>query len=276
MNIWQADFYKRLLRNEKGELLWELLICDPSGEIIYEASTPQSQANATWLIERLQEASSAGLPDIIQVFRPQSLSLLKIAAETLGIKVEATRHVRGLKKQLQQRASQHHVMGEIYNPTKLEKPAPQPLPENLWGDQWRFASIAAVEIIEAFSDRPIPILSLPEFLFPVNLGIASHLPIPGVIIYGGRKSLQLARWLDEAKPVSLDYVITEVGESGGLVLESGLVDRWIVITFEDSEVAKAAQNYQQRKQDSKGLHFLLVQPDDSEITYSGFWLLGEE
>lgn len=50
-------------------------------------------------------------------------------------------------------------------------------------------------------------------------------------------------------------------------------DRWVMATFEDSEMAAAAQTYQQRKQLIKGLNFLLVQPDDSGMTYSGFWLL---
>ena len=117
---------------------------------------------------------------------------------------------------------------------------------------------------------------MPESLLPLNLGIASTTPIPGVVIYGGRNSLQLARWLEQEKPVFLNYIPTEVGQSGGLILETGLVDRWIVATFEDREVAQAAQNYEQRKQASQGLHFLLVQPDDSGMTYTGFWLLQEE
>ncbi|NER29619.1 MAG: DUF1092 family protein, partial [Symploca sp. SIO1C4] len=61
--------------------------------------------------------------------------------------------------------------------------------------------------------------------------------------------------------------------SDGLILDAGLVDRWVVATFDDREVAAAALVYQQRQQLSKGLHFLLVQPDDSGMTYSGFWLL---
>ncbi|HEY9750428.1 MAG TPA: Tab2 family RNA-binding protein, partial [Allocoleopsis sp.] len=50
-------------------------------------------------------------------------------------------------------------------------------------------------------------------------------------------------------------------------------DRWVLATFEDAEVRAAAQAYEQRKQAAQGLHFLLVQPDDSGMTYSGFWLL---
>ena len=124
-----------------------------------------------------------------------------------------------------------------------------------------------------FSDRPIPILHMPEFLLPINLGLASTLPVPGVVIYGGRQSMRLARWLQQADPVALNYV---AGAPDGLVLEAGLVDRWIVATFEDQEVAFSGKVYEQRKQQSRGLHFLLVQPDDSGITDSGFWLLCEE
>ncbi len=85
--------------------------------------------------------------------------------------------------------------------------------------------------------------------------------------------MRLARWLQTSRPVALNYV---AGAPDGLILEAGLVDRWIVATFEDQEVASAAQLYEQRKQQSHGLHFLLVQPDDSGMTYSGFWLLGKE
>jgi hypothetical protein len=50
-------------------------------------------------------------------------------------------------------------------------------------------------------------------------------------------------------------------------------DRWILNTFDDPDMRSAAQQYEQRKQASQGLHFLLVQPDDSGMTYTGFWLL---
>ncbi len=62
----------------------------------------------------------------------------------------------------------------------------------------------------------------------------------------------------------------------GLILESGLVDRWVMATFEDAEVMDAAKTFEVRKQLAKGLHFLLVQPDDSGMTFSGFWLLKAE
>ncbi|MBD1932360.1 MULTISPECIES: Tab2/Atab2 family RNA-binding protein [Cyanophyceae] len=262
--VWQADFYRCPLKDEKGQVLWELLICDSSGSFTYKALCPQSEANSSWLADQLQQAANGQLPDIIQVFRPQSLSLLEAAGRKLGVKVEPTRRTYALKKLLQE--AQQSL-------SPLDKPPPLPLPENLWGEQWRFATLPAGNLEEAFAERPIPVLEMPEFLLPNNLGLASTVPVPGVAIYGGRQSMRLARWLQDARPVSLNYI---AGAPDGLILEAGLVDRWVVATFEDKEVADSAQMFERRKQQSRGLHFLLVQPDDSGMTYSGFWLLQAE
>ncbi len=278
MSVWQADFYRRPLRDATGQVLWELLICDATRRFTYEAFCPQQSVNSNWLVSQLHKAAGATqLPDVIQVFRPQSLSLLTLAAQELGIVVEATRRTEALKQWLEERASQYrqqdNYTGEAYHSIALEKPPPVPLPENLWGDRWRFATLRAGNIEEAFAERPIPILQMPEFLLPISLGLASTVLVPGVVIDGGRQSMQLARWLQDVQPVALNYI---AGAPDGLILEAGLVERWVVATFEDKEVAAAAQMYEQRKQLSRGLHFLLVQPDDSGMTYSGFWLLREE
>jgi hypothetical protein len=271
MKTWQIDFYKHTRKDETGNPIWELLICSPQGDIIHEANCPQSQANSDWLVAQLQQISKENLPNIILAFRPQTVSLLSTVTEKLGIKIDANRRTNALKAELKKR-----FINENYDPVKLEKLPPQALPENVWGDEWRFVSLSAGDLIDYFSDRPIPIVDMPESFYPINLGIASDVSIPGTIFYGGRKSMILARWLQEVKPFSLTYIPTELGKSGGLVLESGLCDRWIVATFEDEEVAQAAHNYEQRKQASLGLHFLVVQPDDSGMTYSGFWLLKDE
>ncbi|MBE9232583.1 Tab2/Atab2 family RNA-binding protein [Cuspidothrix issatschenkoi LEGE 03284] len=258
--IWQADFYRIPLQYEKKEILWELLICDQTRNFEFVATCPQSQANSQWVAQQLQLAGGDKLPDIIQVFRPQSLGLITVAANSLDIKVEATRRTLVLKQWLA--AKQY--------PIDIDKPAPLPLPENLWGEEWAFGTIPSSNIVDEFADRPIPILQIPESIKPINLGLASTVAIPGVIIYGGRKSMVLAQWLQESTPVELNYL---AGDPNGLVLESGLVDRWILATFTDAEVTAAGKLYQQRKRLSRGLHFLVVQPDKSGMTYSGFWLL---
>ncbi|MBD2435734.1 Tab2/Atab2 family RNA-binding protein [Nostoc sp. FACHB-110] len=260
MKIWQADFYRSSKQDDTKQVLWELLICDATRSFEYVATCPQSAANSSWVETQIQQLAGEALPDVIQVFRPQSLSLIEKAGQNLGIAVEATRRTLALKQWLQERQSAF----------TLEQPAPLPLPENLWGEQWRFATLAAGDLEIEFSDRPIPILSLPESLKPLNLGLASTVPVPGVVIYGGRQSMRLARWLASTRPVALNYI---AGAPDGLILEAGLVDRWVLATFEDTDVSTAAKVYEQRKQQSQGLHFLLIQPDDSGVTYTGLWLL---
>jgi hypothetical protein len=275
MNVWQADFYRRPLQDETGQVLWELLICDTTGNVIYQSFCPQPDVTRDWLLSQVKiAATKTGLPDAIHLFRPQSFNLFQEVGQQLEIKVEATRRTPTLKQRLQERTldyQQHeNYTGEAYNPLSLDKPPPVPLPENLWGDRWRFATIPAGDIEEGFAQRPIPILQMPNELLPLQLGLASTVAVPGVVIDGGRQSMSLARWLQEIQPVALNYI---PGAPDGLILEAGLVERWVMATFEDEEVAAAARLYEQRKQTSQGLHFLLVQPDDSGMTYTGFWLL---
>ncbi|HIK31085.1 MAG TPA: Tab2/Atab2 family RNA-binding protein [Oscillatoriales cyanobacterium M59_W2019_021] len=272
MTTWQIDFYRRPLKDETDRPLWELVICDEAIDWIYTAFCPQSEANSDWVARQLQ-AANAKLPDRLQLFRPECQSLVEAAANPLKIPVEATRRTIALKKVLQKRAAEYPQMsqytGEAYQPISVYRPAPVPVPEEIWGERWRFATLTAGNL-EALTEKPIPVRSIPEVLLPLNLGLASRQPIPGIAIDGGRQSMRLARWLQSIDPVAIDYIS---GDPDGLILEAGLVDRWVLATFDDRDVAAAARSYQQRRSESQGLHFLLVQPDDSGMTYSGFWLL---
>ena len=278
MNIWQADFYHHPSpsgNERQNERQWELVICSSKIELniqtiqpIYTAQCLSKDANTNWLEQQILLAAAGKLPDKIQVFRPQSLSLISVTAEKLGIKVEATRNTQVLKQILREKYQQPN-----YNPILLEKPPPQTLPENLWGDKWQIANIAAGQIIDLFSDRPIPINSIPYEFYPINLNLPSDIFIPGIIVYGGKKSMQLARWIEQQIPAFINYIPTEVGKSGGFILETGLVDRWVFNTFESQQAEEIARKYEQNKQASKGLHFLLIQPDDSGMTTTAFWLL---
>lgn len=267
MVIWEADFYKGPQVDENGKVIWELLICDRhTQEIIYEAQCPQNQANSEWLVAQIKQAAAGVLPEQLWIFRPQSVSLLQVAAQKLGFVVKATPRTPAIKQALQQRSRS----------IELELPPPLPLPEELWGVEWRLGSIQAGDLVDLFSELPIPIKVMPEYLNPLNMGIASSLPVPGVVIYGGKQSLNLARFLEMSDPVSLKYLPTEVGKSGGFVLSSGLIDRWIIATFEDPQAAQAADVYEKNKLACQGLHFLIIQPDDSGMTHSAIWLLQED
>jgi hypothetical protein len=275
MTIWQADISSRPQQNDRGETLWELVICDADGGWFHTAICPQKQVNAEWIATQLKLAAADILPESIQVFRPQSLGLIQTAGAKLGVEIVATRRTIALKKLLQQQAQNYH--NSNYQPLAIagadgkpfESPPPLPIPDDLIGDKWQFVTLTAGQLVSDFADRPIPIVSMPDYLLPPHWGLGANVAIPGVIIYGGRQSMRLARWIAETEPVSLNYL---GDDPGGLVLDAGLADRWVMLTFNDSEVSQAARLYEARKRLVHGLHFLLVTPDDSGITDSGIWL----
>lgn len=275
MKIWQSDLL-RFSASTKEKNRWLLLICDRDGTMIHEAQCPQNEVNGQWLKTQLQQATQTQIPDKIQVFRPQIVGLFTIATESLNIPLEITRRTPAIKEKLRQYTETNLSVISSRNYLSLDRPPPQNLPENIWGENWSIVSILAGEIVNFVTDRPIPFRDLPESLLTTNAKLDPTTKVPGIVIYGGKKSPLIARWLTKEQPVALNYIPTEIGKSGGLVLESGLVDRWIFATFESVAVAQAAKAYEQNKQFSQGLHFLLLQPDDSGMTYTGFWLLKDE
>lgn len=268
MTIWQADISSRPQQNEQGETIWELVICAADGGWFHTAICPQKQVNAEWITAQFKLAATDKLPQIIQVFRPQSWGLIQTAGNKLGIEVVATRRTIALKKLLQQQAQNYS--NPNYQPLAIESPPPLPIPDYLVGEKWQFVTLTAGQLVADFADRPLPIVSMPDYLLPPHWGLGANVGIPGVIIYGGRQSMRLARWIAETEPVSLNYL---GDDPGGLILDAGLADRWVMLTFNDSEVSQAAKLYEARKRLVHGLHFLLVTPDDSGITNSGIWLL---
>ena len=284
MIIWQSDLFRYPSSNQDGNQ-WLLLVCelvseeaqsDCEGTIIHEVQCAQSDVNAEWLTNQLKKAMQTTLPDKIQIFRPQITGLFAIASEKLNISLETTRRTTAIKEKIRQYTDNKSSVISSKNYLNLERPIPQNLPENIWGENWNMVSISAGEIVEFATNRPIPFCDLPKSLSAINAKLEPTTKVPGIVIQGGKKSLILARWLAQEQPVALNYIATEIGKSGGLVLEAGLVDRWIIATFESSAVARAAKAYEQAKQESQGLHFLLLQPDDSGMTYTGFWLLKDE
>jgi len=279
MVTWQADLHRPPLVNEQGDPLWELLVCDSEFQFSYGVTAPQGQISGDWVTDQLKIAlqRSGVTPNQIQVFRPQALSLLTLAGESLGIAVVPCRQIPTLHRWLLQRAqwypSLNNHTGLGYDPLHLDQPPPQPLPEALWGEQWRFAATSAADFEQTLPYEPIPFRHLPPELMPLALGLPSTTPLPGLVIDAGRQALALGQWLQSVRPAGLTYLR---GDPDGLILSAGLVDRWVMTTFADPEVATAGRLFEQRKAQSSGLHFLLVQPDDSGMTYTGLWLLRQQ
>ncbi|MEL7502071.1 MAG: Tab2/Atab2 family RNA-binding protein [Cyanobacteria bacterium J06554_6] len=273
---WQLDFYRRPLQ-ENGTPLWELLVCDAEMGFSYGQTCLQSAANAMWLRSQLKVAiHRAGYrPSALYVFRPQTQTLTEVACRELDIPVIPSRRLPTLKQWLRQRTAWYsnlpNYTGEPYSAFALDRPPPVPLPENLWGDQWRFAGLSNADLLR-MQYEPIPIREVPPELMPLEIGLSSTVLIPGVVIDGGKQSMALAQWLESVRPAFAQFIS---GAPDGLILEAGLTDRWVLATFDDADVRGAAQTFEQRKAVAKGLHFLLVRPDDSGMTYTGLWLLQE-
>lgn len=272
---WQLDFYRRPLQDAEGNPLWELLICSADMAFTYGEFCAQSEANAPWVKAQLEKACAlaGSWPSHLEIFRPQSVSLVEVACRELPVSVQPRRNTPAIKQWLRQRSAWYpqldNYVPQPYEPIALERPAPMPIADHLMGDVWQFASVAPADL-QRLTQEPIPIQSVDPALMPINLGLPSTTAIPGIVIDGGRQSMALAQWIQSARPVMLQYI---AGVPDGLLLEAGLADRWIMATFEDEAVAAAARTFTERKLAAKGLHFLLVRPDDSGMTYTGLWLL---
>jgi RNA-binding protein Tab2/Atab2 len=163
--------------------------------------------------------------------------------------------------------SQMGQMGQNEEPTFSA--VPQPMPEHLWGDRWQFVRLTAEDLEFRLLERSIPIREVVSSARPSEQAIAPNTLIPGVMIEAGKQSMRLARWVATQQPVSLEAVNRELG---ALMLRTKS-DRWIMATYQDDAVKEASKNFEALKSTSSGIHFLLIQPDDTGITHSGLWIL---
>ncbi|NJR56916.1 MAG: DUF1092 family protein [Acaryochloris sp. CRU_2_0] len=274
--VWQVDFDRRPLQDTEGYPLWELVVYDPQTQMACQRWCPEPDVSSLWLAAQLQELFMlmAPKPTHLQVFRPRTLSILQEISERLGIILEAQRRTMGLKQVLQMRSQHYPQMseytGQAYDPLWVEQLPPQPLPEALWGEQWQFVTLTATELESGLLQRLIPLQDIPSQLLPSQLSLAATTPVPGVLINGGRRSMQLAQWIQQRQPMALTAMRAELS---GLILAAGLNERHILVTYDHAEMVLAAQQFEQDQHNSQGLHFLLIQPDDSGVTYTGLWLL---
>lgn len=268
--LWQVDLaaIPPNANPATGSPVWELLICTATGDRLLRQAIPQALINGDWVTQRLQDAVAAyGLPQGIQIFRPSAQGLVGIAAAAIATPLLPTRHTPALKAWLRE------LSPPGVDRSQVEQLPPQPLPATVQGDRWQFGAVLAQDVVELFRDRPIPIVLAPEERWPLTLGLAPDLPIPGLWIQGGRRAMLLARWLGQRE---LDGISYQSGELDGLILTAGLEERWVLATFTDLDVAIAGRRFMERRHAAQGLHLLVVHPDTAGMTTSGVWLLQSE
>lgn len=238
--VWQVDLHRTL---DGG---WCLLALTPA-----QRTALTQQPSIVWVAAQLATWSeAAGIPTQVVGFRPETWPMLAAAAGSLQWPAVPQRACPELRAILE--AKQPDLITITENP-------PQPCPYT--AERWQFGRLAAADLLDV-AERPIPFRS-------------HHLPrltgvLPGLIFTAGRQARYLAQWLDTQIPAYCEAVS---GDPDGVILHADLADRWVLATYTDPEVIAAAARFQSLKQAAQGWHFLLVQPDQSGLTFTGLWLL---
>ncbi len=276
---WEIDFYSRPITEDDGKKRWELLITNSNSikekeTFKWEKICPASNVNSIWLKEALQEAINEAneqgweAPSVLRCWRSPMKTMIKRAADQIGIELISSRRTYSLLEWLIERERYFYPKQPGYIAVPLTPPSipiksqPIPLPEEVRGDSWCLASLSIKELRE--SDQwPI------EFsgLIPIKESINENVSIPGIRLFSKKRSLALSAWLSGLEPSKL------IIEDKQIVLETGQSDRWLVTEIKDEAKNTIRNNFQNTKEKADGLQFISVQESVDKLSLDGFWML---
>ena len=276
---WEIDFYSRPLIDENGKKRWELLITNTNNfkdkkTFKWEKICPASTVNSIWLKDALEEAindaKSQGWdrPSVIRCWRSSMKTMIKRAADQIGIELISSRRTYSLLEWLIDREKNLYPQQKGYIGVNLAPPANPitnqaiPLPEEVRGESWSFASLSLNTLREADEWKI-------EFsnLIPIKDSIDENIFIPGIRLFSSQRSLALAAWLGGLEPAKLLIHGTQI------ILEAGQADRWLVTDVEEEAKNAIKKNFQNAKRDADGLQFISVQKSAEQNSLDGFWML---
>ncbi|WP_320674334.1 Tab2/Atab2 family RNA-binding protein [Prochlorococcus sp. MIT 1341] len=276
---WELDFYSRPIIESDGKKRWELLIISSpdlsnSKPFKWEKRCPANEVNSLWLgqalKEALEEANKQGweAPLRLRCWRTSMKSMVKRAAEELGLEIISSRRTYALVEWLSEREKNLYPNEDGYMAGPLAPPPvpilnqPIPLPEAVRGDAWSWASIP-MGILQEAKEWPM------EFngLLPMGDVLNAELPIPGLRLFSKSRSLALAAWLGGLEPVRL------VVERTQLLLEAGQDDRWLVTDLDQQTAIMAEKDLKNTRENGTGLQFIAVQSNPKKEFFDGFWML---
>ena len=276
---WEIDFYSRPIIEEDGKKRWELLITSTNNfkdrtTFKWEKICPASSVNSIWLKDALEEAIDEAFlqgwekPSVIRCWRSSMKTMIKRAADQIGIELISSRRTYSLLEWLSDRERSFYPHQKGYIGVNLAPPSSPitnqaiPLPEEVRGDSWSFASLSLNTLREA-DEWEI------EFskLIPIKDSINQKISIPGIRLFSSKRSLALAAWLGGLEPARLLIEDTQV------ILEAGQADRWLVTDVEKEAKEAIENNFINSKRDADGLQFISVQKGPEENYLDGFWML---
>ncbi|MBW3041556.1 Tab2/Atab2 family RNA-binding protein [Prochlorococcus marinus] len=276
---WEIDFYSRPILDENGKKRWELLITSTNDfkdkkTFKWEKICPASSVNSIWLKEALEEAineaNSQGweTPSVLRCWRSSMKTMIKRAADQVGIELISSKRTYTLLEWLIDRERNFYPQQKGYIGVNLAPPSDPiknqaiPLPEEVRGDSWSFASLSINTLREA-DEWEIEFSNL----IPIKESIKENISIPGIRLFSSNRSLALAAWLGGLEPVKLLIEGTQI------ILEAGQADRWLVTDVEEEAKKAIENNFSSSKLDADGLQFISVQKSSEQNSLDGFWML---
>ena len=276
---WEIDFYSRPLIDENGKKRWELLITNTNNfkdknTFKWEKICPASTVNSIWLKDALEEAINEAKrqgwdrPSVIRCWRSSMKTMIKRAADQIGIELISSRRTYSLLEWLIDRESNLYPQQKGYtgiNLAPLSNPITNqaiPLPEEVRGDSWSFASLSLNTLKEA-DEWEIEFSNL----IPIKDSLNENISIPGIRLFSSKRSLALSAWLGGLEPAKLLIEGTQI------ILEAGQADRWLVTDVEEEAKNAIKNNFLNTKRDADGLQFISVQKSSEQNSLDGFWML---
>jgi len=276
---WEIDFYSRPIVDENGKKRWELLITNTNDfkdvrTFKWEKICPASNVNSIWLKDALEEAideaHSQGwdTPSVLRCWRSSMKTMIKRAADKIGIELISSRRTYSLQEWLLERERNFYPQQKGYIGVNLAPPSNPitnqaiPLPEEVRGDSWSFASLSLNTLREA-DEWEIEFSNL----IPIKDSISQNISIPGIRLFSSKRSLALSAWLGGLEPVKLLIEGTQI------ILEAGQADRWLVTDVEEAAQNAIKNNFLKTKRDANGLQFISVQKSSEQNSLDGFWML---
>ena len=276
---WEIDFYSRPILDENGKKRWELLITNTNDfkdtkTFKWEKACPASTVNSIWLKDALEEAINDAktegwdTPSVLRCWRSSMKTMIKRAADQIGIELISSRRTYSLLEWIIDRERNHYPKQKGYIGVNLAPPSNPirnqaiPLPEEIRGDSWSFASLSLNTLREA-DEWEIEFSNL----IPIKESIDENISIPGIRLFSSQRSLALSAWLGGLEPAKLLIEGTQI------ILEAGQADRWLVTDVENEAKKAIENNFLNTKKNADGLQFISVQKSTEENSLDGFWML---
>ena len=276
---WEIDFYSRPILDKNGKKRWELLITNTNNfkyekTFKWEKICPASSVNSIWLKDALEEAINDAnaqgwdRPSVLRCWRSSMKTMIKRATDQMGIELISSRRTYSLLEWLIDRERNLYPQQKGYTGVNLAPPSNPitnqaiPLPEEVRGDAWSFASLSLSTLREA-DEWEIEFSNL----IPIKDSINENISVPGIRLFSQKRSLALAAWLGGLEPVKL------LIEGTRIILEAGQADRWLVTDVEQEAKKAIENNFLRAKSDADGLQFISVQKNSEQSSLDGFWML---